>query len=219
RLGQPGEELAVRVDVDELAVDVLVDLERGVELGVAGVHVHRLVHRRGHEGAAALGRPPGPRLAEPARPPDLPPPEREAGARAEGSGRAQQLASADRKVGPPSCPHAPSLLWATPPFMTKSTRRSAVMSRRGSPSTPIRSARLPGSMVPTSPATRHASAPHRVPARSAFPGVTPKRTSVSSSYGRSPCMLSVPTAKRIPDPRTRGKFRLTTSRAQRTFST
>ena len=56
-LRQPRHELAGLVDVDELVVDVLVDLQRGVELGVARVHVHRLVDRGHAQGAALLGGP------------------------------------------------------------------------------------------------------------------------------------------------------------------
>ena len=67
--------------------------------------------------------------------------------------------------------------------MTRPTRRIAAMSPSGSPSTAIRSARLPGSRVPTSSSIRQASAPQRVPASSASRGDTPKRTSVSSSNG------------------------------------
>src|SRR5688500_19367679 len=39
----------------ELVVDILVDLERRVELGEARIHVHGLVHGGHTEGAAALG--------------------------------------------------------------------------------------------------------------------------------------------------------------------
>ena len=54
-LREAGDELARLVHVDELVVDVLVDLERRVELGEARVHVHRLVDGGDAEGAAALG--------------------------------------------------------------------------------------------------------------------------------------------------------------------
>ena len=52
---RPGNELEVGVDVDQLVEDVLVDLHRGVELGVGGVHVHRLVDG-GQDGPAAADR-------------------------------------------------------------------------------------------------------------------------------------------------------------------
>src|SRR5437870_2889028 len=102
--------------------------------------------------------------------------------------------------------------------MTRLTRSSAVMSFSGSPSSAMRSARLPGSIVPTSLSMRQASAPQRVPASSASAGDTPKRTSVCSSKGINPCMLSVPHAKRTPEARWRGKFSATTRRAERTLS-
>jgi hypothetical protein len=54
-LRQAGGELSRLVHVDELVVDVLVHLERGVELGEARVHVHGLVDGGHAEGAAALG--------------------------------------------------------------------------------------------------------------------------------------------------------------------
>ena len=57
RLREAGDELARLVHVDELVEDVLVDLERRVELGVAGVHVHGLVDGGDAKHAAALGLP------------------------------------------------------------------------------------------------------------------------------------------------------------------
>ena len=57
RLRQARDELAGLVHVDELVVDVLVDLQRRVELGVAGIHVHGLVDGGDAEHAAALGLP------------------------------------------------------------------------------------------------------------------------------------------------------------------
>src|SRR5439155_26092683 len=56
RLREPRDELAGLVDVGQLVVDVLVDLQRRVELRVARVHVHGLVDGGDTQGAAALGR-------------------------------------------------------------------------------------------------------------------------------------------------------------------
>src|SRR4029453_9688188 len=54
-LGEAGDEVAGLVHVDELVVDVLVDLERGVELGIARIHVDGLVHGGHAQRAPALG--------------------------------------------------------------------------------------------------------------------------------------------------------------------
>ena len=54
RLREPGHERARFVDVDELVEDVLVDLQRRVELRVARVHVDRLVHGGHAQDPAAL---------------------------------------------------------------------------------------------------------------------------------------------------------------------
>ena len=54
---RPGTNWPALVHVDELVVDVLVDLERRVELGVARIHVHGLVDGGDAEHAAALGLP------------------------------------------------------------------------------------------------------------------------------------------------------------------
>ena len=67
RLGQAGNELARLVDVHHLVVDVLVDLQRRVELGVARVHVHRLVDGRHSHDSAPLRLPLGRRRPD-ARP-------------------------------------------------------------------------------------------------------------------------------------------------------
>ena len=89
---------------------------------------------------------------------------------------------------------------------------------RGSPSSAIRSARLPAVTVPTCPSTRQASAAQRVPASSASDGATPKRTRHSSSKGMQPWTPSVPEAKRTPEARCAGKRSPIVRRAAASFS-
>src|SRR5262249_40966290 len=159
------------VHVDQLVVDVLVDLERRVELGVAGIHVHRLVHGGHLQHAAALGlplRPPRSRRGaaksgearprgQPPHPPQPPPPR-----------------AARRVLRPLPLAHRPflpsglvdSTSWITPSFITARIRCRSSMRVSGSPSSAMRSARLPGVTVPTRPSTRQASAAQRVPASS-----------------------------------------------------
>src|SRR6266853_2981989 len=221
-LGEPGNELASLVHVDQLVVDVLVNLQRRVELGEARIHVDRLVDGGDLQDAAALG------LALRPRGTARDPAERgEPGARGEPA-HARQPLPARAPVparGPLPVPHRPFLpwmfdmtSWTSPSFMTTRTWRSARMSASGSPSTASRSARLPGATAPTWSATRQASAPQRVPESSASRGETPNCTRHSSSKGMHPCTPSVPEAKRTPEARWAGKRSAITRRAARSLS-
>lgn len=69
------------------------------------------------------------------------------------------------------------------------TRRSAVMSTVGSPSTISRSASRPGCSRPVRPARPHAAAARLVAEASAAGAGTPQSTRSATAYGRIPCGL------------------------------
>src|SRR5262249_10311493 len=98
----------------------------------------------------------------------------------------------------------PHRLSPTPPFITKPTRSSSVMSRNGSPATATRSASLPGSIVPTRSLHPRISAAVFVAEVMAAIGAWPRRTREANSRAFCPCGI---TAASVAKPIGRPAFR------------